>query len=115
MTSSIPSQPVHDVGKAAMNVAGKFKMLTSPDRYPCKVKPGFRTGPVDPEGIMADISDRPTLCSAANWKKTGGGEVRGGGGPGACMGGGRGHGGLGGVRGGAGAGAWNPFIDLWSS
>lgn len=28
---------------------------------------GMRSGPVDPSGVLLDVSDRPSMCSAANW------------------------------------------------
>jgi hypothetical protein len=29
----------------------------------------WKQGPSDPAGVLCDISDRPSLCSAANWGK----------------------------------------------
>jgi len=49
--------------------AAKTTALDAFVRYPAQLLASWRTGPTDPEGVLADISDRPSLCSAANWGK----------------------------------------------
>ncbi|KAF5826437.1 WD40-repeat-containing domain protein [Dunaliella salina] len=48
--------PVRNAGKA-------------PERCPPAVTRGWTQGPVDPQGILCDLSDRPNMCSAACWDK----------------------------------------------
>jgi len=38
-------------------------------RYPDTVVGSFRSGPSDAAGVLEDVSDRPSLCSAANWAR----------------------------------------------
>ncbi|KAL6751655.1 WD40-repeat-containing domain protein [Haematococcus lacustris] len=48
---------------------GKAVGLAGFTRFPPQVLDTWRQGPTDPAGTLADISDRPSLCSAANWGK----------------------------------------------
>lgn len=36
-------------------------------KYPAQVNGGWRKGPIDPSGVVCDLSERPNMCSAANW------------------------------------------------
>ncbi|KAG2484442.1 hypothetical protein HYH03_016752 [Edaphochlamys debaryana] len=40
-----------------------------PGRYPGRVVPGWTSGPLDPAGVLCDLSDRPNTCSAAAWAR----------------------------------------------
>lgn len=39
-------------------------------RHPEHVAPGWRSGPADPSGVLCDLSDRPSLCSAVHWGRS---------------------------------------------
>jgi len=36
-------------------------------QFPDTVVSSFRRGPSDPQGILTDLSDRPSLCASVDW------------------------------------------------
>ena len=43
--------------------------LQQQQQHPDAVPSSWRRGPLNPEGILCDLSDRPSLCAAANWER----------------------------------------------
>ena len=65
--SSVPSVPlVSGMGRFPSGPSAELKQQSqSPDAVP----PSWSRGPRNPEGILCGLSDRPSLCAAANWER----------------------------------------------